>query len=530
MKIQKAIENREPAISMDYGRFRLRRFLGSLSALDELDIHPKPVMLSEIGRILDGNPRAVLFEQAGNERTALAGNVLGTRKRVAHAFGVEPRQLLGEVLRRLRNRPEIVEVSRDEAPVQEVVAVGAEADLTKLPIHLQHGRDGGPYISAAMDFAVDPATGWTNVGLRRLMLLGPRETGIDLVAPSDLRTIFLAGVARGEPLPVSVVVGSHPIDYFAATMRMAVDEISLIASLRGAPLAVVKSVTNDIRVPADAEWVIEGYLDAKGYTESEGPFGEFLGYYGGMKTNPVFRVTAVTRRRDAIFQTLTISGRTLSITDTAQLCTLRTEVLIWRALENAVREPVAVYAAPATGGVFNVRIAMRQRSPGESHNAIAAAFASLANVKNVFVVDPDVDVFSDEQMEWALGTRFQPHRDLVVASGFRTLPLDPSLHSPIDTSIDTSIPGARVGSKAGFDLTLPFGASGLEWSVPEPPRLEGRSFPSVRAALQDGPKSFQELMAAIGSDDGREVVLALAELREQGKLGRENKQGRYVLK
>jgi UbiD family decarboxylase len=283
-------------------------------------------------------------------------------------------------------------------------------------------------------------------------------------------------------------------------------------------MPVVKSITNDIRIPADAEWVLEGYLGEEGYREPEGPYGEFLGYYGGVKTNPIFHVTAITRRRDALFQTLTIGGATMSRTDTAQLTTLRTEVLIWRALETAIREPVAVYAPAATGGVYNVRIAMRQRVPGEARNAIMAAFGSQANVKNVFVVDPDIDVFSDEQMEWALATRFQPHRDLVIASGFRTLPLDPSLGEAV------------TGAKAGYDLTLPFGGQrALEQEIPQPPRFEGARFPSVEAALRDGPKFFENLMAALGSDDGREIVLALEELHRQGRLERDPAEGRYSL-
>ncbi len=106
------------------------------------------------------------------------------------------------------------------------------------------------------------------------------------------------------------MVGGHPIDYFVATMRLPVDELGLVASLRGERLAVVKSITNDIRVPADAEYVLEGYLGEEGYREPEGPYGEFLGYYGGVKTNPVFHVTAITRRADALFQTLTIGGAT----------------------------------------------------------------------------------------------------------------------------------------------------------------------------------------------------------------------------
>ena len=502
---------------VDFDRFRLRNFLEGLAQIGELENHPHPVDLGDVARLLEGNPKACLFQRAGGE-TALAGNVLGSRTRVAHAFGVSPRDILPEILRRLRNRPQIFEVAGDIAPVQQVVLMGEDADLTQLPAHLQHGRDGGLYISAAMDFALDKQSGWTNVGLRRLMVRGKHETGIDLLAPSDLRNILLATLARGEHLPLAIVVGAHPIDYLAATMRLPIDELGLIASLRDAPLPVVKCVTNDIRVPADAEYVIEGYLDSAGYIEPEGPYGEFLGYYGGVKTNPIFRVTAITRRRDAVFQTLTISGRTMGMTDTAQLSALRTEVLAWRALETAVREPVAVYAPRATGGVYNLRIALRQRVPGEARNAIAAAFGSQANVKNVFVVDPDIDIFSDEQMEWALGTRFQPHRDLVVSEGFRTLPLDPSLN------------GMRTGSKAGYDLTMPFGQTSLEATVPEPPAYQGQRFGSLREALAHGPKHFEDLMAALGSKDGRDVTLAIEALRNQGVLTRDETDGRFSLK
>jgi 2,5-furandicarboxylate decarboxylase 1 len=502
------------ATPLDCNRYRLRNFIESLDG-NELERRGGS-KLSEIARALEANPKAVLFETAGGP---LVGNALASRARFAAAFGVTPPKLLPEILRRLRNKPEFVDVSRGEAPVQEVVATGPDVDLTKLPVHLQHGKDGGLYISAGMDFARDPSTGLMNVGLRRFMVRGRNTTGIDLVAPSDLRNIFLASLKRRERLPLSVVVGGHPVDYFGATMRMPGDELNLLASLRACPMPVVKCVTNDLSVPADAEYVLEGYLGEAGYVQPEGPYGEFLGYYGGVKTNPVFHVTAITRRRDALFQTLTIGGPTMSRTDTAQLCTLRTEVLIWRALETAVREPIAVYAPPATGGVFNVRIAIRQRVPGEARNAIAAAFGSLANVKNVFVVDPDIDIFSDEQMEWALGTRFQPDRDFVVASAFRTIPLDPSLESH-----------GSLGAKAGYDLTMPIGSQRkLEAEIPEPPRYQGARFASVEAALREGPKFFENLMAALGSEDGREIVLALDDLDRQGRLKRDPAEGRYAL-
>jgi 3-polyprenyl-4-hydroxybenzoate decarboxylase len=192
--------------------------------------------------------------------------------------------------------------------------------------------------------------------------------------------------------------------------------------------------------------------------------------------------------------------------------------VIWQALATAVREPVAVLATASSGGSFNVRVALRQRVPGEARNAIAACFGALANVKNVFVVDPDIDVASDEQIDWALATRFQPDRDLVVMAGLRTLPLDPSLT------------GGRTGAKAGYDLTWPFGSGDrMETRVPEPPRFEGKRFPSVEDALRDGPKYFEQLMTAVASRDGRDVVRALEALRDKVDLDRDA-EGRYLIK
>jgi UbiD family decarboxylase len=517
MGIIEKTEARLPSSVADFDRFRLRNFVASLPA-DELETRSALVDLADVAAALEDNPKAVMFEAVGPQRQQLVGNVTGSRARIARAFGVAAEELSGEIRRRLGSKPEVLEIARAEAPAQEIVLTGAEADLTDLPVHLQHGDDGAPYISSAVDFAVDAATGWTNVGIRRLMLRGRSEAGIDLNSPSDLRAIYEASAAAGKPLPISFVVGSHPIDHVAAVMRLPVDELSLIACLRAVPLPVVKCVTNDIRVPADAEWVLEGYLDARGHVESEGPYGEFLGYYGHVKRNPVFHLTAVTRRRDALFQTSTIGGRSLGCTDTAPLNGVRTEVMIWRALESAVREPVAVYATTSSGGMFNLRVALRQRVAGEARNAIAACFGALPNVKNVFVVDPDIDVFSDQQMDWALATRFQPDRDLVVMSGMRTLPLDPSLTS------------GKVGAKAGFDLTWPFGSGGrLETRVPAPPRYTGARFASLAAALADGPKSFEQLMSAVGSRDGREIVRALEGLRAKAMLERDS-EGRYLIK
>jgi UbiD family decarboxylase len=498
-------------------KFRLRRFVEKLIASGDIEIVDQPVELADLTGHMDGNAKAVLFTKAGKEQAEIIGNLSASRKRIAAAFAVAETDLLQEVMKRLATRQETELVESADAPVQQIVWTGDDADFTRLPVPFQHDRDGGPYLSSTLDFAINPETGLTNLGCRRMMLRGRREAGVDLNAPSDLRAIYEAAARRGERLPVSFVLGAHPIDHVAATMRIPVDETTLLASLRGETLPLVKSVTNDILVPADAEMIIEGYLDERGHVEDEGPFGEFAGYYGIMKQNPVFHLTAITMREDALFQTSTISGPHIGQTDTAVLNTVKSEVVVWRALQTAIREPLAVNATSAGAGMFNLRISMRPRVPGEARNAIAAAFGCLANVKNVFVVDDDIDIFDDQQMDWALATRFQPARDLVVQEGMRTLPLDPSLY------------GERVGSKAGFDLTVAADKrSSIEFTVPTPPVLDGARFETVRAALEDGPKSYSALMAALGTRDGREVVIELEALREEGRLTR-LKEGEYAL-
>jgi UbiD family decarboxylase len=399
-----------------------------------------------------------------------------------------------------------------------VVWTGADADLTRLPVHLQHGEDGGPYISAGIDISRSLDGGRRNVGYRRLMLRGRKEAGVNLTSPSDLRSIYTEYVARRRPLPIAFVVGSHPADAVAAAGTWpAADEVALMGALRGAPVPLAQCVTIDAEVPADAELVLEGTLDPGGWSELEGPYGELFGHYGPTRRNPVFRLSAITSRRDALFQTLAIGGRHLAVTDTAQLNAIRTEAAVWAALATAVREPVAVHAPPSAGGVAHVRVALRQRAPGEARNAIAAAFGSLAEVKHVVVVDPDVDVFSDAEVEWALATRFQADRDLVVAGGMRTVPLDPSLR------------GARTGAKAGFDLTLPPDqAAGIARAIPEPPVLQVRPARPVAEALGEGPLTFGALMEAAGSRDGRDVLRALDDLRRAGRIER-LADGRYAL-
>ena len=342
------------AAEIDTERFRLRRFVESLAAHGELDEVKESLDLVDLGARLDGNPKAVLFRAAGPEKAEVVGNVMGSRKRLALAFGVPEQDLLKEVIKRLATQIPPVEVASSAAPVHQVVWTGKDADFTRLPIHLQHAEDGGPYISASIDITRSIDGRKRNVGYRRMMLRGRHEAGIDLIAPSDLRALYAEYVKRKERMPIAFIIGSHPADGVTATALSPVaDEVALMGGVRGAPVPLVKCVSIDAMVPADAEIVLEGYVDERGWVESEGPYGEYVGYYGHMKTNPVFHLSAITMRKDALFQTVTIGGRRLDCTDTAQLCALRTEAAAWSALLTAVREPVAVYATASCGGMHN---------------------------------------------------------------------------------------------------------------------------------------------------------------------------------
>src|SRR5215475_9677783 len=182
----------------DTEKFRLRRFVEKLVQQGECIIHDEPIDLIDVASVIDGNPKAVWFRNVGPEKSELVGNVMGARSRLAAALDTDEKEFPAVLRERLAHPFKPIEVPSSQAPVHEVVLTGEDADLTTLPVHLQHGLDGAPYISASIDYARDEKSGFTNIGCRRLMLRGPRAAGIDLNAPSDLRALYQAAVARGE--------------------------------------------------------------------------------------------------------------------------------------------------------------------------------------------------------------------------------------------------------------------------------------------------------------------------------------------
>ena len=505
---------------VDFEKFRLRSFVKELAKIDELEVHDKPVPLSQLSGLIEATDKAVLFKQVGPERLELVANVAGSRQRMAAAFGVGTDEVVEEYDRRVASPQPVVEVSASEAPVREVVWEGDDADLTKLPFHVQHEFDGSAYLSSGIDFTIDPETGITNVGCRRFSLRNGKEAGTNVTAPSDLKRIYMGCADRGERLPVSFAVGCHPLDYLASGMRIPTDEVTLVGTMRGAPVPLVKSLTNDIPVPADAELIIEGYLGEEGYYEPEGPYGEYVGYYGPIHLDPVFRVTAITMRKDVLHQSLLhgSGGNIMGHVESANLGGIRLESHVTHVLKSIGVQVASVHAPTSGAEGQHVRVAVRQPRAGQARNVIAALMGAVHSVKHIFVVDDDIDVFSDHEMEWAMATRFQADRDLVVQKGIIGMPLDPSREGP------------PPGTKAGFDLTLPPGHRADITKRPAmAPKFEATArYQTVRQALESGPMYFKSIMELVGSEDGREIAVELDVLRRNGELSR-LADGQYLL-
>jgi 2,5-furandicarboxylate decarboxylase 1 len=498
------VEGRE----MDLDKFRLRNFVGKLAEIGELDVHEEPVALAELSHVIERSPKAQLFKNVGAEHFEVVAATAGSRKRLAAAFGVEPAKAVSEFARRIETPQPIVKIASADAPVHQVIKTGDQIDLTKLPFHPQHEFDGGTYISSGIDYSIDPATGRANIGCRRLMLRSKDTMRANLTANSDLKKIYKACVERKEKLPVSFVIGSHPIDFLAAVQRRPGDERNILASLRGEPAQLVKSVTNDVLVPADAEMVIEGYFDELGYREMEGPYGEMWGYYGPMHIDPVFTVTAITQRKDVLYQTVLHSSHILARGDSPNMSALGTELSIWRNLRKAGIEPAAVAMGP--GLRLHGRVALKRGKPGEARQALEVLLKETP-CKHVVVVDDDIDVSQSDQVEWALCTRFRADRDLILEQGHEGAYMDPTMFEESEAA------------KMGFDATAPYGREDrVDFWRPRAPHLTGTPrYQTVRQALEAQPLFFTQLMEAVGSRDGREVAMELYRLREEGVLDRQ---------
>jgi len=373
----------------------------------------------------------------------VAGALITSRARLAIALDCAPGEIAATFEERAARpiEPEIVA----DGPCQEVVLQGDDVDLAAIPYPIMHLFDGGPYISGTFVVSRDPEYG-RNVGSYRMMYRTPRETGIDLVSPSDMRFYYQRALDQGKPLEIAVAIGVHPYEMLAASYKAPIrtDELAIAGGLHGEPVPLVKCKTVDLEVPADAELVLEGELLPIGWTADEGPFGEFSQISGDVKWNPVFRVKCITRRKDPIFYMLQMPW------ENDWLAAPVTEAAGLQALRVASVEPIDIRAPVGACGYWALIASIKKR-PGEGKNALLALL-SVAEVKLAIVTDDDIDIHDPDDLDWAIAFRVQADKDVITLSGARAKHIDPSVKS-----WELGKGGLPTTAKMGIDATIPEG-------------------------------------------------------------------------
>jgi 2,5-furandicarboxylate decarboxylase 1 len=454
-------------------RFRsaLRRMLeaGRLRA-HEGEADPK-LEIAAIMKKFDGEDAAILFGDVVGHDVPVVGNLLSNKLNCEAAFGCDFRAIRSFIGRAIGGPLPPVVVER--APAHEEVHRNGFDIGAMLPVLTHTPADGGRFITAGVVVARDPETGVYNASYHRLQLLGGHRTAIRLDYGRHLRLAWERAKAKGEHLPIAVCIGADiALQYTAATMGSQMpenaDEIAVAGGLCGRPLPVAKAVSQDLLVPADSEIVLEGVIRTD-QTVLEGPFGEFVGYLANAEDMPIVEVTALTHRRRPVYHAINGYGR-----ETIMLRKYVLEASLLKVLGAAV--PCVVDAEMTAGGLhrFHAIIQVKKSSPGHEglqRNAILAAFGALKDLDLVIAVDHDIDIRDPQDVEYALATRMEASRDLIVVPQARG-------HEYV------RIGDHGIIAKLGIDATVPFAEQARFARCTFAPAPEGTAFSADRAKMQ----------------------------------------------
>ena len=438
----------------------LRRFLAYLEEHGDLVRISDPFSVRyEIAALTrkasDVEGPALLFENVVESQFAVLSNLYGAKRRIALALGVSESDLFRHYMEReqVYVEPRIV----DEAPCQEIVLTGDEVDLRKLPILVHYEKDGGPYVTAGIQVAKDPDTGKRNVSIHRMLLLDKNLLTVYAPPGRHLARIIQRNEDLGRGTPIATAIGVDPVIGIASQARvpMGYDEFAVAGGLSGEPVELVRCKTIPVEVPAYSEIVLEGET-IPGERVLDGPFGEYPGTYSAAKPAPVVRITAITMRRDAIYQNA-LTG--MPMTENHWMMLPAATAMVYREAYKICPEIKAVNVTPGGSCRHHVIISIRKRHPYEARNLILSLLAGPVGVKHVVVVDEDIDVFNLQQVEWAINTRVQADRDVIII---------PNLYSP---TLDPSAPAERSTAKMGIDATVPLGKL-QEFAPPYIPGIE----------------------------------------------------------
>jgi 2,5-furandicarboxylate decarboxylase 1 len=424
-------------------------FRGYLAYLEEKgkllkvkqEVDAKYEIAAGIRKVSDSDGPALLFENVkGYPGWRVAGGLYATKALMALALETEPdeRKLLQRYLDcdEKRVKPKLVSTG----PVKEVIVKGEDVDLGTLPIPTYSEKDAGPYLIPTADIARHPETGVQNVTIDRHMVLGKNRTAMEAAPPKHMGMIVMAGERRGEGVGVATVLGAPPELTIASQFRVAlgVDEIEIAGAIRGEPLETVKCETIDVDVPAHAEVVIEG-VTIPGERVTDGPFGEYRGTYAWADGSigcscPVLQITAITMRRDPIFQAVACG---LPGTEDHNLEKWALTAAAYRVLCGLAPAPdyIKGLSFSRAAAPHCLVVSIQKWHERAALDVIYTLLSHYLTLKCVIVVDDDIDVYDSSDVEWAWVTRVEPDKDVVILRG--------DSHSGMDTyrwGMDATVP------------------------------------------------------------------------------------------
>lgn len=429
----------------------IRPFLDQLDHAGELLRIADPVdprfELSACLSLADRGP-AVLFEDVRGSPLRVAGNLLAGRERIAAALGIAPAQISDRILAAIRSPVATVRASHHA--VQQVV--DRDAPLGALPVPQFFEREERPYITAGVILARDPESGRGNASFARLGVLDGKTALVGIAPNHHLALFSRRAQTQGRPLEIAVVLGAHPAIQLAACLYLGVgdDELECAGSLLGAPVETIPALTVDLHVPAGAEIVLEGTIDAN-VPVPEGFISEYHGMYEDYGPGVLATFSAMTRREDAILQVIEPGYHREHI----YLGALPIAAGLRHTIAQVVPNVRDVAVTEAGAGRTDIVVQIDQPRPGQARRAIYAAFGAVSIVKRVTVVDSDIDPWDPVMVDWARVNRMKLERDLLL------LPL---------SGTDRSEPMEAGGlvTKAGFDATAKPGdrVEGVERALP----------------------------------------------------------------
>jgi UbiD family decarboxylase len=427
----------------------LRTYLDQLVERGELLIIREPISKTyEIAALLKQlEPRPVLFENVQESGFRVIGNLNCSKAQFADYFGIATPEIIPFLTKAIASPSPLFPNPyplTSEAPCQQVIHL--HPDLDSLPIPLHFAGDGGPYITAGVVIAKHPQYG-QNMDFHRCMQFSPAQMAVRVVSGRHFHQ-FLSELGQVD---VAVCIGNAPniLAAAATSVEIGVDELTIADALE--PLALARAQTVDLLIPAEAEFVIEGTV-SRDQRHAEGPFVDLTETQDIVREEPVFEVKAITHRKDAIWQALLPGSLEHKL-----LMGMPREPTIFRKVNEVVR-CLDVHVNPGGCSWLHAIVQIDKQHADDGRKAIAAAFAGHRSCKHVYVVDSDIDIYDPLQVEWAMATRFQGDRDMIV--------LDREPGSSLDPSAD---PATKMTTKIGFDLTAPIGAARRNYEkVPYP--------------------------------------------------------------